>query len=149
MITVAVAWYVVGTGACFGYYCQTYGYCTKTKCPEALLLGNKFSTISGKCEKYLSFVNIYCSIGLPDIETLLNSSVPEQNGCQFGRRHFQMHFSLNENDRIPIQSSLKFDPRSAIDNKAALVQVGLAPRRPQAIFWTNADLIHWCLPSNL
>ena len=31
--------------------------------------------------------------------------------------------SLNENDRIPIQISLKFVPRSLIDNKLALVQV--------------------------
>ena len=30
---------------------------------------------------------------------------------------------LNENDRIPIQTSLKFVPRSPIDNKPALVQV--------------------------
>ena len=30
---------------------------------------------------------------------------------------------LNENDRIPIQISLKFVPRSPIDNKLALVQV--------------------------
>ena len=30
---------------------------------------------------------------------------------------------LNENDRIPIQISLKFVPRSLIDNKAALVEV--------------------------
>ena len=29
---------------------------------------------------------------------------------------------LNENDRIPIQISLKFVPRSPIDNKLALVQ---------------------------
>ena len=29
---------------------------------------------------------------------------------------------LNGNDRIPIQSSLKFVPRSPIDNKPALVQ---------------------------
>ena len=31
--------------------------------------------------------------------------------------------SLNENDRIPFQISLKFVPRSLIDNKPALVQV--------------------------
>ena len=31
--------------------------------------------------------------------------------------------SLNENDRIPIRISLKFVPRSPIDNKPALVQV--------------------------
>ena len=30
---------------------------------------------------------------------------------------------LKEDDRIPIQISLKFVPRSPIDNKAALVQV--------------------------
>ena len=30
---------------------------------------------------------------------------------------------LNENDRIPIQISLKFVPRDPIDNKPALVQV--------------------------
>ena len=30
---------------------------------------------------------------------------------------------LNENDRIPIQISMKFVPRSPIDNKPALVQV--------------------------
>ena len=30
---------------------------------------------------------------------------------------------LNENDRIPIWISLKFVPRSPIDNKPALVQV--------------------------
>ena len=30
---------------------------------------------------------------------------------------------LNENERIPIRISLKFDPRSPIDNKPTLVQV--------------------------
>ena len=30
---------------------------------------------------------------------------------------------LNENDRIPIQISLKFVPRGSIDNKLTLVQV--------------------------
>ena len=30
---------------------------------------------------------------------------------------------LNENDRIPIQISLKFVPKSPIDNMAAMVQV--------------------------
>ena len=30
---------------------------------------------------------------------------------------------LNENDKIPIQISLKFVPRSPIDNKPALIQV--------------------------
>ena len=35
---------------------------------------------------------------------------------------------LNENDRIPIRISLKYVPRSPIDNKLALVQV-MAMRR--------------------
>ena len=43
---------------------------------------------------------------------------------------------LNENDRIQIRFSLKFVPRSPIDNKPALV-------RRQAITWTNADPVRW------
>ena len=50
-----------------------------------------------------------------------NSSPPEHNGCQFGRQQFQMHF-FNVNDRIPIRISLKFVPRSPIENKPALLQ---------------------------
>ena len=51
---------------------------------------------------------------------------------------------LNENDRTPIRISLKFVPRSPIDNEPALVQVmaGLVPNRQQAITWTNADPAH-------
>ena len=36
---------------------------------------------------------------------------------------------FDENDRIPIQISLKFVPKSPIDNKPAMVQV-MAWRRP-------------------
>ena len=43
---------------------------------------------------------------------------------------------LNENDRITIRISLKFVPKSPIDNKPALVEV-------MAWCWTNADPIHW------
>ena len=46
---------------------------------------------------------------------------------------------LNENDRILIQISVKYVPRSPIDNKPALVQV--MARRP-AITWTNDDPVH-------
>ena len=49
---------------------------------------------------------------------------------------------LNENHRIPIRISLKFVPKSPIDNKQALVQV-MAWRRTGDITWTNADPIHW------
>ena len=39
-----------------------------------------------------------------------------------------------------IRISLKFVPRSPIDNKPALVQVMAWPR--QAITWNNADPVH-------
>ena len=51
-----------------------------------------------------------------------NSSLPGQNGRHFGRRHFQMHF-FNANERTPIRCSLKFVPRSPIENEPALGQV--------------------------
>ena len=52
----------------------------------------------------------------------LNSSIPGQNDRHFGRREFQMHF-VGWNDRILIRISLKFVPRSPIDNMPALVQI--------------------------
>ena len=56
---------------------------------------------------------------------------------------------LNENDRIPILISLKFIPRSLIDNKQALVQVMAWPRtgaeplpEPMLIQFTDAYIQH-------
>ena len=46
--------------------------------------------------------------------------------------------SLNENDRIPIQISLKYVLRSPIDNKPALVQAVAS-----CLFSTNVDPINW------
>ena len=51
---------------------------------------------------------------------------------------------LNENDRIPLRIWLKCVLRSLIDNKLALDQV-MAPKRRQAITWTNDDQVHWCI----
>ena len=56
---------------------------------------------------------------------------------------------LNENDRISIKISLKFVPRSSIDNKPALVQV-MAWRRigdkplpePMMVQFTDAYMRH-------
>ena len=50
---------------------------------------------------------------------------------------------LYENDIIPIRISLKFVPRSPMDNMLALVQI-MAWRRPgdKLIIWTNADPVH-------
>ena len=51
---------------------------------------------------------------------------------------------LNENGRIAIRISLKFVPRSPIDNKASIGSGnGLASNRRQVNTWTNADPIHW------
>ena len=47
---------------------------------------------------------------------------PGQNGAILADNFFKWIF-LNENGRIPIQISLKFVPKSPIDNKAALVQI--------------------------
>ena len=41
---------------------------------------------------------------------------------------------LNENGRILIQISLKLGSGN-----------GLAPNRRQAIIWTTADPVHWCI----
>ena len=43
---------------------------------------------------------------------------------------------LNENDKIPIRNSLKFVPRSPMNNEPALFQV-------MAGCWTNIDSDHW------
>ena len=57
-----------------------------------------------------------------------------------------MHF-LNENDRIPIRISPEFVPCSLIDNKPAFFGSGngLVPNKRQAITWTNADTLNWCI----
>ena len=56
---------------------------------------------------------------------------------------------LNENGRIPIQISLKFDPRSPIDNKQVLVQlmawrrIGDKPlSKPMMAQFTDAYMWH-------
>ena len=57
--------------------------------------------------------------------------------------------SLNENDRIQIQISLKYVPRSLIDNKPALVQVMAWHRicdmplsEPMLTWFTDAYMRH-------
>ena len=57
---------------------------------------------------------------------------------------------LNENDRIPIQISLKCVPRSPIDNKPALIQVVVWRRigdkplpEPMMTQFTDAYMLHW------
>ena len=64
---------------------------------------------------------------------------PEQNGHHFAGDTLKC-ISLNENFCILIKISLKFVSKGPIDNNP---DNGLAPRRRQAIIWTNAELIHW------
>ena len=57
---------------------------------------------------------------------------------------------LNENDKIPIPNSLKFVPKSPIDNKLALIQViawrqtGAKPLvEPVMTRFTDTYMRHW------
>ena len=54
---------------------------------------------------------------------LNQSQSPGQNSRQFLADDIFECIFFNDNDRIPIQISLKFVPRSPTDNKPALVQV--------------------------
>ena len=47
---------------------------------------------------------------------------------------------LNENDRIRIQISLRYVPRSPDDNKAALVQI---------MAWRQAIIVNWIITNKL
>ena len=51
---------------------------------------------------------------------------------------------LIENDRIPIQISLKFVLRGLVEKKASIGSgIGLTPNRRQAITSSNDDTVHW------
>ena len=52
----------------------------------------------------------------------LNSSPLGQNGCHFGRRHFQIHFFIDKL-WILIEILQKFVPKCPFDNNTALVQI--------------------------
>ena len=54
--------------------------------------------------------------------SLINSAPPGQNGCHFGRRHFQINF-LEWKLWILIKISLKFVSKGSFNNKPAYVQV--------------------------
>ena len=68
---------------------------------------------------------------------------PEQNGCHFGRWHFQLHFlewkwynsDSNFTEICSQESNWWYDSIGSGN--------GLAPNRQQAIIWINADPIHW------
>ena len=79
----------------------------------------------------------------PAVQLCLCWSPLGQNGRHFADDIFRCIF-VNEKFCILIKISLKFVPKGPIDNNPVLVQNnGLAPKRRQAIIWTNAHPIHW------
>ena len=69
-----------------------------------------------------SYPTISSGMGIIGSNIFLNSSPPVQNGGFLADDNFKCIF-LNGNHEIPIRISLKFVPRSAINNKPAMVQV--------------------------
>ena len=57
-----------------------------------------------------------------DVANMFNSSPPGQNGRRFPDDIFRGNF-MNEKFCIWIKISMKFDPKSSIDNNAAMVQI--------------------------
>ena len=49
---------------------------------------------------------------------------------------------MNDKFCILVKILLKFVPKGTIDNNTVLVEI---MARQQAIIWSNADLIHWCI----
>ena len=78
----------------------------------------------------------------------LNSSSPGPNGRHFADDIFKRFF-LNGKVRFLTKISLKIVPWDPINNNPAYLDDGFAPKRRQAIIWTNADLIHWRIYATL
>ena len=79
----------------------------------------------------------------------LNSSPPGQNGCQFGRQYFPMHYLEwkrwnSDSNSIEICSQDSNWQYASIGSGN-----GLVPNRRQAITWINGDPIHWCIYASL
>ena len=69
-----------------------------------------------------------------------NSSPHGQNGCHFGRQQFQMHFLEWKWFKFHCCSQESSWQQASIGSDN-----GLAPNRRQAITWTNAYPVHWCI----
>ena len=86
------------------------------------------------------------------LEGSINSSPPGQNGRHFADDVCRCIF-VNEKFCILIKISLKFVAKGQIDNNQVSVIIsldnGLAPNRRQAIIWTNAEPVHWCIYASL
>ena len=74
-----------------------------------------------------------------------NSSPPGQNGCHFADNIFRCIF-INKKFCILIKISLSFVPKGPNWQYTSIgLDNGIAPNRQQAIIWTNAHPIHWCI----
>ena len=98
--------------------------------------------------KITSFV-AYSTTRSSLLESLVNSSPPWEDGRHLDRRHFQMHFlewKWNNYDSNVIETC----PNESNWQYASIGSGNrLAPIRPQAIIWTNADPIHWRIYATL
>ena len=75
----------------------------------------------------------------------LNSSPPGKNGHHFTDNIVRYIF-VNEKFCILIKISLKFVAEGPVDNNPSLVKImACCPKSRQAIIWTNADPICWCI----
>ena len=82
-------------------------------------------------------------------QSFTNSPHHGQNGLHLADDIFECIF-LNENFCILIQISLKFVQRfkwqkASIGSDNGLSPICLALNRRQAIIWSKADWIHWCI----
>ena len=74
-----------------------------------------------------------------------NLSPPGQNGHHFTNNIFSC-IVVHKKFCILIKISLKFVSKGLIDKNPAFgSDIGLSPFRYQAIIWTNADPINWCI----
>ena len=62
--------------------------------------------------------------------------------CYLGHLHLVPHICISESGQFVPKGPIDNNPASSLDN-------GSAPTKRQAIIWTNADLIHWCIHAAL
>ena len=96
-------------------------------CENALArLAVLLAPANGICWAWCVYELHDCSSVIPN--AMVNTLRPRQNGCHLADDIFKSIF-VNENVKISITSSLKFAPKSPINNIQALVQI-MAWRRP-------------------
>ena len=94
---------------------------------EAIMQSFEVSLILGWAS-YWTNSQVVCHLSSCDIDVMLNTLRPRQNGSHFTDDTFKCIF-LNENAWISLKISLKFVPKVQINNIPALVQI-MAWRRP-------------------